>query len=181
MENGVRRTARGSTLSVPLQGPGEPAQGEGASVAGGLGGSEAQARPRASPRPTGDANTLVAQGTAKIPACPVHGAPIERRDHSQYGPYFQCSHSGCRIRAARGHDALWRITDQRLRNARMIAHAAFDCLWNQKLIDRSAAYSRMSHDLGIPHEHAHMLHLSVEGCEAVTRWAADLHARLNRG
>jgi len=122
---------------------------------------------------------FVVTGTRDIPVCPLHGTPIERRTPAEYPLYIQCTSPGCLVRAVRGHDNLWRTTDQRLRNARMLAHSAVDCLWSHRLISRSKAYRQMSIDLGIPIEHAHMLHLSVEGCEAVTRWAVEQHAELN--
>jgi hypothetical protein len=61
------------------------------------------------------------------------------------------------------------LANHELREARKRAHAAFDPLWKDGLMSRSAAYRWLSSELGIAKENCHIACFDLERCELVIK------------
>lgn len=102
------------------------------------------------------------------PKCPHHKS-IMQKVAGQYGPYYRCEWKQCDITASVSpHNGLFYITDQETRDARHVAHAAFDKLWRSELMTRQQAYEWLARALGIDRKECHIRYFTVRQCELVT-------------
>lgn len=63
---------------------------------------------------------------------------------------------------------LGRLADEKLRKAKMAAHASFDRLWkNGGKMSRREAYAWLASALGIPSKQCHIGMFDLDGCERV--------------
>lgn len=111
--------------------------------------------------------------------CPYCGAPAVYIDSAEiyngksYGMIYLCRpcrafvgvHAGTNI--PKGP-----LANERLRNARKRAHAAFDRIWQQGIMPRSEAYRQASDALMI--ENLHIGGLDESGCAAVIEYATRI-------
>lgn len=106
------------------------------------------------------------------PTCPECGSQ-PRPKKTRFGPRYDC----CGL-TAWGNKPL---TDQATRDARRAAHAAFDPIWEDGLVDRDAAYELLAAELGVPEPEAHMNEMVRELAERVPEAAARIRERLEGG
>lgn len=64
---------------------------------------------------------------------------------------------------------LGRLANRRLRNAKMTAHDAFDPIWKEKILSRSAAYGWLAEQMEIPVEQCHIGMFDVGQCRKVVQ------------
>ena len=64
---------------------------------------------------------------------------------------------------------LGRLADADLRRAKVAAHAAFDPIWKEGTMSRSAAYAWLAAKLGVKPRDCHIGMFDVSTCEAVIR------------
>ncbi len=78
---------------------------------------------------------------------------------------------GCHPRSKRhgfnGTEALGTLANAELRKARMRAHAAFDPLWREGAMSRTAAYRWLAEQLGIELDNTHIGHFDIRQCDEV--------------
>lgn len=65
--------------------------------------------------------------------------------------------------------ALGRLANDKLREAKKAAHAAFDPIWKQKIMTRSAAYQWLADQLSLPANYTHIGMFKADTCEKVVR------------
>lgn len=100
-----------------------------------------------------------------VAPCPRHGLMMERRN-GPYGTYYACPlRPTCDIIGDwSDHDHRFHVSTQADRDARKLAHAAFDPLWQSGHMKRKEAYEWLAARLGISeserHEKCHMKHFS---------------------
>jgi hypothetical protein len=87
------------------------------------------------------------------PACPI--CTLEARTtETRFGKRHECcglwSWNGAPLETYATHEA------------RKIAHAAFDKLWQEGGLDRTRAYRLLAEDLGLPGDEAHMARMDAE-------------------
>lgn len=83
-------------------------------------------------------------------------------------PFYGCArYPECKgtLGAHKDGSPLGRPTDQAGREARKRAHAAFDQIWKDKVLDRSKCYEWMQTAMGLPKSEAHIAMLTREQCE----------------
>lgn len=66
-----------------------------------------------------------------------------------------------------GTVALGRLANAELRQAKKVAHAAFDPLWKSRAMKRRDAYAWLAGELGIAKANCHIGMMDVDGCRAV--------------
>lgn len=64
---------------------------------------------------------------------------------------------------------LGRLANAELRKAKMNAHAAFDPLWKEDGMDRSAAYTWLQEAMGLPEDECHIGMFDLDRCQEVVR------------
>ena len=96
------------------------------------------------------------------PTCPIHVDTTLRCQPTRYGHQWKCPRPGCSV--------VWwgrpRTTpaDDKTRQARQRAHAAFDPLWQTKRMTRREAYAWMARYLRTDPYHAHIGMLDIQMC-----------------
>lgn len=103
--------------------------------------------------------------------CPRHRTTLIKF-HGPFGPYWACPFrpQGCDIVGNYSpHDRQFRLSNQELRDARKRAHAAFDLIWIEGHMTRSAAYEWLACQLGIKNgaRDCHFKHFDLALCERV--------------
>ena len=83
-------------------------------------------------------------GRPICPKCGEHAA----RSQTRYGIRHDC----CGLWSWGNHP----LADKATHDARRAAHAAFDPIWQQRLLPRAEAYGRLATMLGIPTTECHM-------------------------
>lgn len=85
--------------------------------------------------------------------------------------FYEClacdAHVGCHEGTS---EPLGSLADFRLREARNLAHKAFDPIWkarHSRRMNRKHAYSWLSRQTGIPYKECHMGQMNIEQCELV--------------
>ncbi len=82
------------------------------------------------------------------------------------------------------HAATWhplgRLANAELRQAKMLAHAAFDPLWNRGRRSRSEAYAWLASQLGMTSSECHIGMFDVEDCRRVVKCCLE-YERAGRG
>ena len=104
-------------------------------------------------------------------ACPECGAPMELRRSGRHGPFYGCTQwPSCKGSHGAHPDGspLGTPADHATKQARILAHAAFDQIWRDKLLpSRKAAYRWMQESLGLSKEDAHIGRFSIDQCKAL--------------
>ena len=99
--------------------------------------------------------------------CPVHKQQM-RRTKTRYGFLWHCPSKGCDVASWDGDTCT--PADQRTRDARQDAHAAFDRLWNSGK-ERTACYRRLAVHLGVPNKECHIGMFDFDQCQRVIEFA----------
>lgn len=107
------------------------------------------------------------------------GYPYQR----DYGPIWVCAPCLAWVGCHPGTEkALGRLANAELRKAKQEAHAAFDPLWQRKILKeqcsksyaRKAGYRWLSEQLGIPFKKTHIGYFDVEQCRRVVEVCTNL-------
>lgn len=110
------------------------------------------------------------------PAELVHAGETGYPYRRDYGPVWLCRADLAWVGCHPGtENALGRLANAELRQAKMDAHAAFDPLWTRKMAKegcskshaRKAGYRWLAGELGIPPKACHIGHMDVEQCRRV--------------
>lgn len=119
---------------------------------------------------------LIMQG--KI--CPYCKQPSEYIDSKElygvsYGMMYICRpcDSWVGTHKSRPLEALGRLANKELREAKKEAHSYFDLLWKNKRYNRDKCYSMLSSYLQIPKDYTHIGMFGVETCKQVAQWAKE--------
>jgi hypothetical protein len=115
------------------------------------------------------------QPTRTPPVCPYchkqaqFFASSKRFYHGRnYGPLWACTDCNAWVGCHKGTTKpLGRLADAELRQAKVLAHAAFDPVWGKDRTRRRAAYSWLAEKLGIPREECHIGMFDVPTCQRV--------------
>jgi len=94
--------------------------------------------------------------------CQKHRTELESK-MTRYGPRFSCPIPGCTIACwGNGNPA-----DDKTRQARKDAHAAFDPLWEGGGMSKGDAYRDLSKYMGLPQKETHIGCFDIEQCKLV--------------
>lgn len=109
-------------------------------------------------------------------SCPYCGAPTKLVDDSQiygrsYGTMcYVCEPCGAWVGCHKGTDkALGRVANKELRQLKHQAHEAFDQIWKEGYLPRTAAYEVLSTAFRLPKEQTHIGMFDEELCRKVIR------------
>lgn len=118
-------------------------------------------------------------------SCPYCGAPTQLVDDTDiygrsYGTKcYVCRPCGARVGCHKGTDrALGRIADKRLRELKHDAHEAFDPIWKEGYLPRSAAYEVLSAAFHLSPEHTHIGMFNEDMCRKVIKLSNIIHKYL---
>lgn len=75
---------------------------------------------------------------------------------------------------------LGRLANKNLRNAKRMAHSAFDKLWKEGLMKRKEAYKKLSNFLKIQPEYTHIGMFKTSTCIKVAEWSENMFNKLNK-
>lgn len=102
--------------------------------------------------------------------CPECGKKMVLKK-SKYGPFYGCvDYPNCRATHGADRDTgdpLGVPVNQATRAYRMLAHDAFDKLWDNKTVKRSFAYLWLSTSLGVDANKCHIGQFDIEQCKRV--------------
>ena len=106
--------------------------------------------------------------------CPVHKKEMMLLK-TKYGGRFSCTVSECTV-------VCWANSastpaDIGTRNMRIIAHKAFDSLWDGNRKKRGHYYKKLSDSMGLKQKDTHIGMFSIEQCEKVIDFAKDEHGK----
>lgn len=111
-------------------------------------------------------------GTKKATEQEVYGREYKGRDMIVCCNYPNCdSYVGTHDNG----DALGRLANKSLREAKREAHEHFDKLWKEGHLKRKHAYLLMSLYLGIPPEYTHIGMFKESTCREVTEWSKFIY------
>jgi len=110
--------------------------------------------------------------------CPLCGsAVVYTTNDALYGrqmgdwPYiYLCTNSQCQASVgvhAGTEIPLGTMADSATRQARQLAHSAFDLLWNEGKMSRTEAYAWLSYSLSLPPEQCHIGQMDIATCNRV--------------
>lgn len=112
--------------------------------------------------------------------CPYCGSPVVRRRGRALfrdrawnpgGIYYVCSrYPACNAYVSAhqaSHLPMGTLADPALRRKRILAHAAFDALWQSGPLTKKEAYRWLQGALGLPPEQAHIACFSDYQCDKV--------------
>lgn len=116
----------------------------------------------------------------KCPEADCDGLMVLR--DSKYGPFYSCArYPKCTGSHGAHPDGtpLGKPADKATKAARIVAHAAFDLLWQPKdaPYSRGAAYFEMRTMMGLSEEEAHIGNFDIDQC---TTLIEKVHKRLAR-
>lgn len=113
--------------------------------------------------------TAVLCAYCQQPAQLVSGETIYPHRRDLYARRFwHCAPCGAWVGCHPGTTKpLGRLADAELRQAKQVAHAAFDPLWRNTSIKRSHAYGWLATQLGIDRKRCHIGYFDVETCRRV--------------
>ncbi len=116
-----------------------------------------------------------------VPVCPIHHCEFVQRT-AQFGQFWGCpQYPACDLTASKSKfDKRWRMGDQRLRDAKHAAHAAFDLLWGTGRMRRGDAYRWLQTGMGLEADKCHILHFTEAGCAEVVRLATAKLTEMTR-
>lgn len=111
--------------------------------------------------------------------CPRHNVELRQRV-SRFGPFWGCPcWPNCdTIGNYSEHDKKFRISNQKTRDARKRAHAAFDPLWQDGWLRRSQGYLWLGERLNLPAPEMHIEYLTALECKIVVNLVAQKLAEL---
>ncbi|KKL86831.1 hypothetical protein LCGC14_1940770 [marine sediment metagenome] len=89
----------------------------------------------------------------ELKLCPKHKIALVPNE-TKYGTRFHCRQDGCTVVCWDGSTST--PADYETRQARMLAHAAFDQLWRSGLFTRKTAYKKLSVYLGLKPKDTHI-------------------------
>jgi hypothetical protein len=106
------------------------------------------------------------------PKCPVHGCSLRPESTKHYGLRWSCPTEYCTVVWwGKEHTS---PADRDTRTARMLAHNAFDRLWQTGTMSRGEAYAWLQETFELSPEQAHIGLFTKEQCEdlcfVVRRW-----------
>lgn len=115
------------------------------------------------------------------PAKAVTGASLyPHRPDLQRHLFWQCkpcnAHVGCHRNTMR---PLGRLADPQLRLAKKRAHAAFDPIWTNKHMTRTAAYDWLSKVMGLPVAETHIGMFDLPECRKVIEASRQYFSKLH--
>lgn len=119
------------------------------------------------------------QTPAVLTRCGEIGYPYQR----DYGPIWVCAPCRAWVGCHPGTEKpLGRLANAELRKAKQEAHAAFDPLWQRKIVKeqcsksyaRKAGYRWLSEQMGIPFKKTHIGYFDVEQCRRVVEVCTNL-------
>ena len=107
--------------------------------------------------------------------CPYCNAGAEYVDSAEiygksYGMIYLCRPCDAYVGVHKGTDIpLGRLADKELRHWKRVAHASFDPIWQLGRFrgKRSAAYSWLAEQMGLPEEEAHIGMFDIAQCKKV--------------
>lgn len=113
-------------------------------------------------------NDMLPLGTPLDHPCPECGSTMVLRD-SKYGLFYGCSNYP-KCKATHGAHKktgkpLGLPADKKTKKARMRAHDAFDQLWKDKHMSRSAAYQWMQEAMEMSEDEAHIGRFTEDQCD----------------
>lgn len=118
-------------------------------------------------------------------SCPYCGAPTQLVDDTEiYGRSFGtrcyvCRPCGAWVGCHKGTDrALGRIADKNLRELKHNAHEAFDPIWKEGYLPRSAAYEVLSVAFGLSPEQTHIGMFNEDMCRIVIKLSKVIYKYL---
>lgn len=111
--------------------------------------------------------------------CPIHGTILYSQS-TKFGMRYACAVEGCTVVGWDGPTST--PADQETRDARLVAHVAFDGLWRRpdQLMPRSEAYRRLSEFMKLPSDMAHIGMFDKADCKRVTEFLASELLRLSQ-
>lgn len=104
--------------------------------------------------------------------CPEHKVLLSHKN-TKYGGLYFCPVENCTV-------ALWEKdetatpADKETRQARLLAHNAFDPLWKSRKHNRSILYQLLSDYLGIPKNKTHIGMFDFDTCHKVVEFVKEL-------
>lgn len=102
--------------------------------------------------------------------CPVHHLDLVAH-RASYGLF--CPTAGCTIIGHTSeHDGKFRISDIRTRDARHLAHDAFDRLYKNGPMSKRKAYDWLARELRLSGPACHIKHFDIAMCERVIELSA---------
>lgn len=119
-------------------------------------------------------------------SCPYCGGPTKLVDSSEIygrpvgGKCWYCrpcqAWVGCHRNSGR---ALGRLADRRLRELKRQAHEAFDPIWKEGHLPRSAAYEILSTAFGLPPEQTHIGMFDEELCRKAIKLSGIIYKQIS--
>jgi hypothetical protein len=92
-----------------------------------------------------------------------------------YGMIYICRPCDAYVGVHEGtSQALGRLANKELREAKKKAHLSFDQIWKNKIKSRSGSYAWLSEQLGIPAQETHIGMFDVETCKRVVALSRNL-------
>lgn len=109
--------------------------------------------------------------------CPIHGTILYSQS-TKFGMRYACREPGCTVVGWDGPTST--PADQETRDARTVAHVAFDglCRRPDQLMPRSEAYRRLSEFMKLPSGMAHIGMLDKADCKRVIDFVGSELLRL---
>jgi len=103
--------------------------------------------------------------------CPDHDFNLRRRQ-TRYGGRWYCPEKGCTVVCWEGSTST--PANKETRDARQLAHDAFDRIWKTKVMSRAAAYLWLADFLNIGPKCCHIGMFDAETCERVRSASIEL-------
>jgi hypothetical protein len=110
--------------------------------------------------------------------CPYCDKPTEYVDSKiiygkSYGMVYMCTPCKAWVGTHKSDNtqALGRLADSQLREAKKTAHEHFDKLWKNGKFERNEAYKKLSNYLNIEGDLCHIGMFDVEGCRKVVEFS----------
>ena len=108
--------------------------------------------------------------------CSIHSSKELRPVNTKYGIRHTCDVAGCTVVAWEYKSGKTSVpADIGTRNARIMAHRAFDNLWRSGLVGRHQGYKMLSEYMGLPKKKTHIAMFSKEQCQKVYDFADSLN------
>ena len=100
---------------------------------------------------------------------------------TSYGMIYLCRPCDAYVGVHKGTtDALGRLANKELREAKKEAHKYFDLIWKTKQMTRTEAYQWLSNSLNTPKDYTHIGMFNVKSCQDVVFYSKQLLNDLRR-
>ncbi len=106
-------------------------------------------------------------------SCPKHNVRLEPKK-TQFGIRRSCPIEGCTVVCWDGRTST--PADLETRNARRVAHAAFDPLWRETATTKGELYKDLAEYMGLEQKNAHIGHFNQEQCKQVMAFCEQLES-----